>query len=328
MHGFFCKREDTGKYHLICGDDAGTIIEVRGLDRYKRFRKTITITPEMIAKTQLWEAEQLCQNLFARAPTVECRPGTPIVDGHLRPGEWNENFVAMRQKGRFAATYNAERLFFCWTGVRQGPFKNHGDDYRRYFKTGAAVDVQIQTNPEADPDRLKPDPGDIRILIANVKGKPKAILYQPAAPDAAESEAWSTQTYAGGTAHFDRVVELDDIEIGHSGQGASVFTVEASVPLKTLGLEAREGLALKFDWGLMGTGEGHETTQRNYWANAMAVGVTDEPTEARLHPDRWGFIRFMGRKKSAMDILQGEETDDELKKKDVDDILDDIELDL
>ncbi len=328
FHGYFTKTEDDGKYKIINGNDAGTIFEVRGFDRYKRFEKEITVTPEMIAETQLWEAEILSRNLFARAPTVECRPGAPIVDGHLAEGEWNDNWVPAGRVAKFAATYNASRLYFCWTAVRQGPFKNGGDDFRRYFKTGAAVDVQIQTNPDADPERLDPDVGDVRILFANVNGKPKAILYQPNAPDAKDGEGWSTQTYAGGTAAFDRVKELDDVEIAHSGQGDAVFTVEASVPLESLGIKAREDLALKFDWGVMGTHKGRKTIARNYWANEMAVGVTDEPTEARLHPDRWGFLRFLAPKKSDIDVLTGEETQEELQKKDVDDLLDDIEKDL
>jgi hypothetical protein len=155
-----------------------------------------------------------------------------------------------------------------------------------------------------------------------VDGKPKAVLYRPVAPGAPETDAWSTTTAAGGTVQFDQVVELDSVRIAHRGNGGS-YTVEAAVPMEVLGLQINDGSALKFDWGVLATEEGFKTTARTYWANEMAVGVTDEPTEARLHPDLWGFIRFAGVEKTLMDKITGEP--DALSGKDIDDVLDDIE---
>jgi len=51
-------------------------------------------------------------------------------------------------------------------------------------------------------------------------------------------------------------------------------------------------MTLRADWGVMTTEEGNLTAARAYWANKTAVGTTDEPTEARLQPDLWGFVRF------------------------------------
>jgi len=56
------------------------------------------------------------------------------------------------------------------------PLGVRGDDYRRYFKTGAAVDLQLGTRAETDPDRKTPEAGDLRILITRVKSKPVAVL--------------------------------------------------------------------------------------------------------------------------------------------------------
>jgi len=139
--------------------------------------------------------------------------------------------------------------------------------------------------------RTAPVDGDQRLLIAFVGGKPRVVLYQPVALGAGPDEAWATQTPAGGTTRFDRVVEL--------GKAASValkgdrdFTVEAAIPLKALGLSPRAGLRLRGDWGILTSDDGRQVKTRAYWSNLGATGTADEPTEARLEPHHWGRIVF------------------------------------
>jgi len=324
MHGFFCKREDTGKYHIICGDDAATIIEVRGFDKYKRFSTEIEVSPEMLDATRKWEAEIVSKNIFSRSPAVECYTRTPIINGRIAPKEWGDTEVEIGENGKFNAAWDAKNVYFCWYVYRAGPLANGGRDFRKYFRTGGCVDVQIQTDPEADPKRTAPAAGDVRLLITAVGGRPKAVLYRPVAPGAPASDAWEISTKAGGTAKFDQVVELDDIVIASSGS-RNVYTVEAAVPHEALGLDISNQLVLKLDAGIMMTEDGKRTTDRRYRANEMAVDTPDEVTEARLQPDLWGYIRFHGRQKSTLETLMdgvGEET---LQDVDVEDILDDIE---
>jgi hypothetical protein len=326
FHGFFCKTLDDGKYKVLMGDDGGTIIEVLGLDKYKRFSKTIEITPEMLKRTRRWEADYIKQNLYARTPTIECARKTPAMNGRIDPGEWGDNFATIGSHSRFAAAYNKENIYFCWSVAGQGPLENGGDQFQRYFKTGGAVDVMIQTDPKADSDRNKPATGDLRLLITRVKDQPRVVLYRAVAPGAPAGTDWSTSTTAGGTVSFQEVKLLQGVRVSHRGN-KHTYIVEAAVPLKTLGLNVGEGKALKFDWGVLSTEEGHRTTARAYWANEMGVGVTDEPTEARLQPDLWGYLRFAGIEKSDIDRITGDDPAD-LQKKDVDDILDDIQDEL
>ena len=60
----------------------------------------------------------------------------------------------------------------------------------------------------------------------------------------------------------------------------------------------------------------------------MAVGVADEATEARLHPNLWGFVRFRGAKKTQLESMMDDEEQKVLKEKDIEDIFDDIETGL
>jgi len=111
--------------------------------------------------------------------------------------------------------------------------------------------------------------------------------------------------------------------------GGTSYIVEAAIPLPTLGIRPKEGLALKCDAGILATEEGYKTIERTYWVNRMAVGTTDEPTEARLHPDRWGYIRFQGIPKSKDEKLMKLDQDDtEDEGKDVEDLVDDLENEL
>ena len=48
------------------------------------------------------------------------------------------------------------------------------------------------------------------------------------------------------------------------------------------------------------------TSGRNYWTNRAAVGVTDEPIEARLNPSLWGTLQFGETPKQPGDSLAKE----------------------
>jgi hypothetical protein len=102
------------------------------------------------------------------------------------------------------------------------------------------------------------------------------------------------------------------------------YSVEASIPLKDLGLAAAPtaGTVMKMDWGVLTTDDGFVTRSRRYWANPIASGVADEPTEARLEPAMWGYARFAApaSKASMTDPLQPKTSDDSL-----DDLLEELE---
>jgi len=91
--------------------------------------------------------------------------------------------------------------------------------------------------------------------------------------------------------------------------------VSATLPLEDLGLEPVIGATHRMDWGVLSSRDGNLTTARNYWANTTASGTTDEPTEARLTPNLWGFMRFQPSRTEMQlqpKIPRGKETIDDL----------------
>ena len=320
FHHFFCKAEQDNKYYIIGGGNHVSVIEVKGLEKFKRLSGEIRITPELRKKAWEWDADRTRKRVFSRAPVIECSYlyPRPKLDGSIGEREWGQeegwgNYKAeIAGLAEFRMGHDDHYLFLAWKTMNAGPLKNGGDDFRRYFKTGGAVDIKLATDPDADPSRRRPDRGDLRLLITVADDKPVAVLYRPVAPGAPKTHAWQTSTPAAGTTAFDQVVRLKGVRIAVNSGESNNYGVEAAVPLKALGLQINKGLVLKIDWGVLSTEEGNITTARNYWANKTAVGTTDEPTEARLSPDLWGHVRFTALKdKLDPDGLLNDEPEEE-----------------
>ncbi|MBM4020302.1 MAG: hypothetical protein FJ288_18605 [Planctomycetes bacterium] len=308
FHHFFTQTAD-GKFYVVIGGMNASVMEVQGLEHIRRGEVELKVTPQMLAETRAWEAGRLQRALFAQAAVQQCPPGAPVLDGRMNKDEWPA-VTRIGDWASFGMQYNADRLFLGWTVEKRGAFTNGGDDFRRYFKTGAAVDVQLGTRADADPDRKGPEAGDIRILVTRAKGKPVAVLYRPIAPDSPKSDRWETSTPAGGTTAFDQIRVLDGAVIAVQEDGDR-YSVEAAIPLKDLALTPAPGRVLKMDWGVLTTDDGFVTRSRAYWSNLMATGVADEPTEARLQPHLWGHVRFPAPRKEpgGSDVLQPKSND-------------------
>jgi hypothetical protein len=297
FHHFFTQTED-GKFYIVIGGMSVSVMEVQGLDRIRRGTAELTVTPDMLRTTRDWETRLRSRATFSRVPVQEVGRGAPALDGKISEGEW----PAVTRQGEdasFGMMFNDKQLFLGWSVKNRGPLENGGDDFRRYFKTGAAVDLHLGTRPAAAADRKTPEAGDIRIVVTRVGGKPVAVLYRPVAPGAAAAERWETSTPAGGTTAFEQVKVLGGAKVVVHDE-ANSYSVEAAIPLADLGLAAAPApeTVMKMDWGVLTTDDGFVTRSRRYWANPIASGVSDEPTEARLEPGMWGYARFGARASS------------------------------
>ncbi len=190
----------------------------------------------------------------------------------------------------FNATFDDRYLYVLYDVHGHGPLKNAGNDWHSLFRTGACVDLEIGADPQASPQRPDPVRGDMRLLISMSGGKPIAVLYQPVAAGALESEKKEFHTEVQ-SAVFDRVVRLDDAIIAHQETGEG-YVVEVAIPLQSIGLKPADGMRIKMDWGILQSGaDGNEVLDHLWWSNKIPMQY-DEAAEAKLHPDLWGYARF------------------------------------
>ncbi len=142
----------------------------------------------------------------------------------------------------------------------------------------------IGANPQADDHRQKPAAGDLRLLVTQVKGKTRAVVYRAVVPGTTAPVAFSSPWR---TVHVDRVEDVSDKVQLAAGDG----NYELSVPLAVLGLNPQPGGMLRGDLGIL-RGDGFQTLHRVYWCNKATGIVSDVPSEAELTPQLWGRWQF------------------------------------
>lgn len=297
--GYFCRTRSDNRFYAVAGHNHVSIVEVLGLDTITRLGGTLTVTQADVTAAIAWDRQQQARKVYERAKVITCRQAEQPVAVNGKPDEWEFDSARIndREVG-FSMAYDKASLYLCYRVRGNGPLKNSGNDWKRLFKTGAAVDLMLGADPAAPRDRKSPVAGDLRLLLTLAAGKPAAVLYQPVAPGAAPGDAWETHTLVFKAA-FDRVVQLTDVRMA-AQQEEDSYCVEAAVPLKTLGLTITPDLMLKMDWGILVSGpDGNETFQRLYWANPQTSIVSDEAAEALLQPDLWGWVRFAGASEGA-----------------------------
>src|SRR5262249_42038799 len=147
---------------------------------------------------------------------------------------------------------------------------NSGASLQNLFKTGGALDLMLGTDPNADPQRKSAAKGDIRLLVALVKGRPVAVLYRPVA-----SEGQKNSTLFESPL---RTIRFDDVEdVSHqvelvrgmdtpAANSSANGNVEFSISLDVLGLKPIIDQTVRGDIGVL-RGDGQRTLQRVYWSN-------------------------------------------------------------
>ena len=308
FQGWFC-RTDNGKYYVVAGHNHASVVEVQGLDNFKRSGGELTVTAEDLRRVQEWEKEIVKYRARESAKVMDCGRAEDNIKPDGDPKEWANVPVSIIEPPenappgrslRFRMSYDAENLYLLYEVRQAGPFKNTGNQWDKLFKTGACVDLMIACDDQADPARKAPAKGDKRLLLAPLQGKPIAVLYDAVNPQAPPGEKWEAVSPVAAL-QFDSVKRLEDARVAHSliFQGefkdAPVvgYIVEAAMPLKSLGLKIKADTRLKLDWGVLETDAGGAAVlARHYWANKAASTLADAPSEARLEPDLWGWVRF------------------------------------
>ncbi|MCL2701232.1 MAG: hypothetical protein FWE88_06015 [Phycisphaerae bacterium] len=300
FNAYFCRTADN-RYYAVAGHNHVSVVEVLGMDKFKRLAGTIEVTPEAVNKTAAWEASRQKEQLYDRTPVIECfkvrqaprldGDGSDFVSPAVEFGARRDGQLSRGASVRIAWDDTNLYLYFQVAGL--GPMRNSGEQMDRLFKTGAAVDLHIGVDAAADPARATPVAGDKRLLMTflNNGRKPVAVLYDAVVPGTPADAAWKAVSPISSVS-FDRVRVLETAKLVLR-DGGDRYTVGASIPLSELGLKPAENMRLKLDWGAILTdSNGNSVMRRSYWANQATSIIADVPSEARLHPDLWGWALF------------------------------------
>lgn len=156
------------------------------------------------------------------------------------------------------------------------------------FRGGNLLDIQLATDPKADPERTAPAPGDLRILVTRRDEDPFAMLYRPkVAGFAGDPTVFRSPT---GSESFDEVRVFTDVQLA-CRKTADGFQATVTIPLASMGLALEPGNGVKMDLGyIFGNGQGTRTAARAYAKNDSFAAnvVNDIPHESRLEPHEWG----------------------------------------
>jgi len=291
-----------GTVHVMAGG-VPALVKVDGLESIQR----IAPVPVQVSASDLKLAQDFVNRREAARQAaqgsgilaVALRGQPPAMDGSLR--DWADaQWAPIDQRG-VAAYFNSNtkpydvnaavtiaggKLFAAWKTGDPGLLKNSGEIANALFKTGGALDLMIG-DAQADPRRAGPVQGDLRLLVSQVKGQTKALLYRPVVPGTPDNEKvpfsapWHSIT-------LDSVTDVSDqVQLASDGKG----NYEIAAPLTLLGLDPRDGMKIKGDIGIL-RGDGTQTTQRVYWNNKATAIVSDVPSEAMLTPSLWGTWEF------------------------------------
>ena len=284
-----------GQLHLQHGKTAFINSRVVGLDDVKKLPGgKLMVTPQDLAKAEAFRAKLVQAAIGTKM--AKAKKATVTFTGDLKK-DFNvaeplgfQKTAANRVEAAIA--WDDATLYVGWQVADASPWVNGASEAPQMYAMGDTVDLQLGTDPQADPRRDKPALGDLRLSIGNLGGKPAAVVYRPVAKEKAPKKFFSG-VWKDGVEH-ESVCTVDaakiDVKVDAVGKR---YVVEAAIPLAALGMKPEAGQALAGDFGAtFGDAAGKDTVLRSHWSNLSTGIVADEVAELQLEPTNWGRISF------------------------------------
>ena len=297
--GQLVKLEKSGRYLFLGGESDGRVTEILGLDSIRRFEGKYELTAATVnharqARDKFAEVQTKSQSLViirgndaSRAPAV------------LKVLDDKRAFTAR-------AAYDKKNLYVNFEVNSPAELVNRSSDFQTVFKGGNCLDIQLASDPSANPERKAAAPGDVRILVTRQPDPAKtnayktlAVVYRPKLKDF-QGKPIVFSTTGGGTESFDEIKISEDVKLADysvnpvinvTGIALPGFNANVVIPLKVLGWSPEPATKARIDVGyLFGNATGNQITVRAYWANNSfaASMINDIPHESRLEPHEWG----------------------------------------
>jgi len=295
--GFFAKSAKDRNYYLQSGSIEYRVFRIDGINQAKRSQGSVTVVPAQVIAAERSLVKKTGETSVPKESVVGFASTAPSIDA--KENDWTGEYTLRWDKsGQFPvmvrAAYDEKNLYLYYVVEDSSPWVNNGRDWTLLFKTGDSVDLQIGTDNTANPDRIQPVPGDLRLLIAPFQGQNIAVLYRHRVTDTTDKDS---VTFASPwrSEKVDSVKRLENVQIAVEKEN-NRYRVEASIPLSELGLVSPAGKTFMADFGaLYGDADGKIIMLRSYWSNQATNLVNDVPGEIMLTPSLWGRVRFRER---------------------------------
>ena len=167
------------------------------------------------------------------------------------------------------------------------------------FVSGAYVDFSLGPNWQGPRKEVRD--GDLRVLLARVKqGIAQKEFQQGFWQKKANGTNPRTITSPVASVSFDHIGEVPGLQMACQAggkdpkTGLTRYTVEVSVPLKSLGLESPAGKTIGFDASVgIANAAGDRRDRAAHWAGLSEASVADRPGSTILLPETWGTLTFV-----------------------------------
>jgi hypothetical protein len=270
------------RFFVIHGGQDTRVWEVMGLDSVVELAGgTYVHTEEDVATAR--EALEEWQAAKAGTTDLIIREGKDALD----EAESVSGNVDDSRKFEARVAYDDDNLYVRYDVQTDNPLINAMPEEQILFRGGNCMDIQIATDPEADPEREEPAPGDVRLLVTRQNGDPFAVLYRPRV-EGFDGERIVLESPTGEEP-FD-AIEVVDVGLDYE-KTEEGFTATVTVPLDLIDLKLASGERITMDLGyIFGNAGGSRASARAYVYNdGFSANVTDDiPHESRLEPEEWG----------------------------------------
>ena len=281
-----------GRLYVQAGKTGYWNLEVTGLETTKALSGgRLTLSQPDTAHAAGFQAQE--QQIVSGPHLLTVARLTPTFTGDLAHDFAGANTVHFGKSDDSATTsaaaYDAQNLYLAWDVRDNTPWVNGATAPENLYLGGDTVDFQIGTDAKADQARGEAGPGDLRLSVGNFGGKDTAVLYRKVSPI---KKPFAFHSGVVANYPMDYVAPAPEAKITVTKRGDG-YTVEAAVPLASLGLTPQPGLTLAGDFGVtFGDPAGQRTRLRSYWSNQHTGIVDDAVFELMMEPRNWGRLTF------------------------------------
>jgi len=279
--GEFVKTKE-GRYFLLAGDTDGRVNEILGLNSIQRFAGSFTLTLEDVKVAQQARDAFAIQQAHAQTLTIHRLAGLDWATASTMT-----RVVDDQRKFSTAIAYDEKDLIVRYVVTGPNELTNSITERQLLFKGGNCLDIELQTDPKADPARAEAVIGDMRLLVTRQEGKPLCLAYIKKAPGF-QGQPVVLQSPTGKEI-FDKVVEIP-VELAYE-KTKTGFIAVVRIPRASLGLTLTPATSVRLDLGFrFGNETGNAVAQRAYVWNSspLTMIIYDVPSETRMEPANWG----------------------------------------